>query len=377
MNWTDEFLDHKRTLGDPLADGVIQKLIQEDGEESSRKIFDKLIRNVELPINELPEEIQYFMNQTAKLPDWLSQEDLQLSNLFFKDHGPKLLLLLYFKSLPLLYSDVKGAEVLVRTGKLTHQKESTEIFARRIAETGQFLLMVMANDNFKKNSVAITTIRKVRLIHAAIRHFIAKQWDDEKLGKPINQEDMALTLMTFSVSLIDGLHQLFIRENVEFLSAYFERWKAIGLILGVDRDLIPENIDEGRDLLSKILERNSGSSEAGVLLTNALVDFSKNTIPGKIFDVTPEAMITYFAGTKISGYLQVNNQLGCVGFAIPAVLASIFHLGEQLEGRSDRINHIADKLSNKLIYAMVNYFDTYKNKQFEIPVEFRKLWNET
>ena len=377
MNWTDEFLGHKRTLGDPLADGVIQKLILENGEESSRKIFDNLIRNIELPIDELPAEIQDFMNQTAELPDWFSTKDMEMSNLFFKDHGPKLLLLLYFKSLPLLYSDVNGAEVLVRTGKLTHQKESTEIFARRIAETGQFLLMVMANDNFKKNSVAITTIRKVRLIHAAIRHFIAKQWDDEKLGKPINQEDMALTLMTFSVSLIDGLQQLMIRENDALLNAYFERWKAIGLLLGVNPDLIPENIDEGRILLTKILERNSGSSEAGILLTQALVDFSKNTIPGKIFDITPEALINYFVGTKISGYLHVNNQLGCVNFAIPAVLASIFHLGEHLEGKSTRISHIADKLSNKLIHAMVNYFDTYKTKAFEIPAEFQQLWNHS
>lgn len=374
MKWNNEFLDVKRTHTDPLADEVIKQLIDSKGKEASRKFFDKLIREIELPIEELPDEIQEFMQNTAELPAWLSQDDLQKSNLFFKDHGPKLLLLLYFKSLPLLYSDVNGAQVLVKTSRLTHQDESMEIFARRIAETGQFLLNVMANDNFHGNGKAINTIRKVRLIHAAIRHFIGKDWDTINLGKPINQEDMALTLMTFSVSLIDGLRQLLIDESDVFFNAYFERWKAIGLLLGVDQDLIPADIDEGRLLLTKILERNSGTSEAGILLTKALVDFSKNAIPGKIFDITPEVLINYFTGSTVTEYLHVNSQPGCFGFAIPALFASIFHLGERLEGNSDRINYIAIKLSNRLIHAMVNYFDKYKNQTFEIPAEFKPYW---
>ena len=170
MKWIDELLDKKRLQADPLADEVIKNLIQEKGETESRIFFDKLIRNLELPFDDLPEQINEFINQTNELPKWLSEEDLIKSNLFFKDHGPKLLLLLYFKSFPLLYSDVKGAQVLVKTSRLTHHDESMEIFARRIAETGQFLLTVMANDNFMANSRAVNAIRKVRLIHAAIRH---------------------------------------------------------------------------------------------------------------------------------------------------------------------------------------------------------------
>ena len=373
MKWTNDFLDRKRKLADPLADDIIRELIESNGENASRELFEELITDIDLPIAKLPPGIQKFLTKTAKLPDWLSGEDLNQSNLLFKDHGPKMLLLLYFKSLPLLYSDIKGAQVLWHTSRLTHSEQSLEIFARRIAETGQFLLNVMANDNFSKSSTAIITIRKVRLIHAAIRQFAGKNWDTEKYGIPINQEDLALTLMTFSVSLIDGLKQLSIEVNEHQIAAYFERWKAIGLLLGIDENILPENIDDGRMLINIILKRNMGTSEAGILLTKALVEFSKNAIPGNIFDVAPETLIEYFTGSEISGHLGIKNQAGCFGFGVPALLVYIFNLGEKIEGDPEKINYIANKLSSKLMEAMVNYFDKYKERHFEIPDEFR-IW---
>jgi hypothetical protein len=374
MKWTDEFLDEFRHLADSLADGVLEKLIKTKGIDASKEFFNKLISNIELPINELPEEIQDFMLETIALPAWLSDEDLSNSNRFFIDHGPKLLLLLYFKSLPLLYSDANGAQVLITTSRLTHIDQSLDIFAKRIAETGQFLLHVMSNDNFRKENTAINTIRKVRLIHAAIRQFASPGWDEEQHGKIINQEDMALTLMTFSVSLIQGLEQLLIRSEQVMVHSYFERWKAIGLLLGVHPDLIPESIHDGKQLLTKILERQSRPSEAGTLLCKALVHFAKNSIPGKIFDITPESLIYYFNGREIAQHLGITHNSGCLGFAVPNILASIFSTIERLESKSDRIEMISNKLSKKLVLAMINYFDSKKLKRFIIPAEFQTAW---
>ena len=370
MKWTNSYLDEKRQEADPLADELIDELIVLHGEKASKELFDRLVTNLELPVIDLPPSVKKFLHHTAKLPKWLSNEDLTSSNLLFRDHGPKMLLLLFFKSLPLLYSDAKGAQVLQHTSRLTHSEDGLEIFARRIAETGQFLLNVMANDNFSQNSMAITTIRKVRLIHAAIRHFTDRHWDKEKYGVPINQEDMALTLMTFSISLIDGLKQLSINEKEDRLIAYFERWKAIGVLLGIHEDLLPVNIEDGRMLLKAILNRQMAESEAGKQLTKALVLFAKESIPGKIFDVAPEALITFFTGHEISGILGINNKPGCFGFGIPAILISVFNLGEKLEGDQNKINYLANMLSGKLMQAMVNYFDKYKERKFVIPKEF-------
>lgn len=374
MKWTDDFLDQKRQEADPLADELLRKLIEEQGLEASKQLFDKLITNIELPKEELPIDLQEFLDATVSLPSWFSREDMQDSNRFFIDHGPTMLVVLYYKSLPVLYSDVKGAGVLTSTSRLTSEDKSLAIFARRIAETGQFLLDVMANDHFTTSEKAVNAIRKVRLIHAAIRQFLKPHWDIEKNGQPINQEDMALTLMTFSISMIDGLEQLSVPLDERMSQAFFERWRAIGLLLGVDPDMIPKNSEEGRQLTKKVLDRVSGPSDAGKILTSALIKFSKDSIPGKIFDITPESLIYFFNGKELAEHLGVSERSGCLGVAIPSVMAKAFSSIERLENKSDRIEYVSNQLSKKLISALVKYFDTYKQRRFSVPEEFQVAW---
>lgn len=374
MKWTDEFLDQKRLEADPLADDILRKFIEVQGIEASKQLFDKLITNIELPKEELPDDLHEFFDATVSLPSWFSKQDMIDSNRFFIDHGPTMLVILYFKSLPILYSDVKGAGVLTSTSRLTNRDQSMAVFARRIAETGQFLLDVMANDHFTTNEEAVNTIRKVRLIHAAIRQFLTSHYDIEKNGKPINQEDMALTLMTFSISMIDGLKQLSVPIDERMSQAFFERWRAIGMLLGVNPDLIPKDIEDGRLLTKRILKRVSGSSEDGKILTTALIQFSKNSIPGKIFDVTPESLIYFFNGKELAEHLGVSKHPGCLGVGIPAVLAKAFSSIERLEDKSDRIEYVSYKLSRKLISALVKYFDTYRQRKFSLPEEFKLAW---
>jgi len=375
MPWSDKYLDQKRLETDLLADDLISQVVQQQGKTEIYALFKKLISNIELPIDDFPGTIRHFLESTAELPAWLSIEDLKNSNLFFVDHGPKMLLLLYFKSLPLLYSDAKGAQVLVRTGRLTHQEDSQAIFTRRIAETGQFLLNVMSNDNFMSGGLAINSIRKVRLIHAFIRLFMKKGWDINSLGQPINQEDMAYTLMTFSISLIDGLKQLNLDLDEKQMYAYFERWRAIGQLLGVADDMIPQSIDEGRLLTQRVIERQSAESDEGKLLTKALIEFAKYGIPGKIFDIAPEALITYFVGASLGKKIGISDAFGCLGFGIPAILASTFRIVEKLEKKSDRIEHISNKISKRLVIGMVRYFDKHSERHFQIPTEFQKAWD--
>lgn len=241
QRWTDSFLDAKRLQADPLADAVLLQLVNEQGEEAARSLFDELIRRIEMPLNVFPAVIQVFLKQTNQLPDWVDWNKVALANRLFLDHGPKFLIFLYYKSLPLLYCCKNGAQVLVQTGRLTHKEETLKIFARRIAETGQFLLEVMTPDALRPGGQGIQAIQKIRLIHASIRRFIpADRWDVNALGKPINQEDMALTQLTFSIAITDALIQFGIQEDETLQEAYVHTWSAIASLLGVDEDLIAE-----------------------------------------------------------------------------------------------------------------------------------------
>ncbi|MCB0850645.1 MAG: DUF2236 domain-containing protein [Bacteroidetes bacterium] len=374
--WDDAFLDQARLRTDPLADQVIADLVQEKGLTEAKKIFDILIRNVELPLDQLPESTREYFAQTSELPSWADTQKINWAQELFLDYGPYFMVFLYYKSLPTLYACKNGVEVLVRTGRLAEDRKDIEKFTRRIAETGQFLMYSMAPGAMGKKGRAIETAQKVRLIHAAIRAFVKKEgWDADQLGEPINQEDLAITLMTFSVSLIDALPKVKMGLTDEEANAYLHNWKVIGHILGIEPALLPADIHEGRYLLKRILERQAGETEGGKIMASALIQFAKEVLPGKAFDTSPQAIMRYLAGDELTDMLGVEPKAGCLGSIAPFFMKQIIRKVERMEDSDIAPKLILDSLSHKLMMAMVRYFNNYKNRPFEVPEELAEAWD--
>jgi hypothetical protein len=374
--WTSDFFEAKRKIADPDADAAIEAMVEEKGTEEARHLFDLLTRNIDMPVDQFSDSILNFLNTHQQLPDWADQEKIRAGHLLFRDHGPKCLIFLYYKSLPLLYSCAKGAEVLVHTSRLTNSEEGLKIFTRRIAETGQFLLNVMTEDGLQPGGIGLQTIQKVRLIHASIRFFLRqKDWDTSAFDEPINQEDLAITLMTFSIALIDALRQFNIDVPIEQAEGYLHTWSCIGSLLGIDEDLLPQNEIQARFLLNTILERQSGRSDAGILLTQALLSFAERTIPRERFDRLPPILMRFLIGEERAQMLGITPENGCISWLIPKAFQSYFNLSERLEDKvSEPLQIFLDKLSRSTASAMVGYFDNYKQQYFQIPKEFKSIW---
>jgi hypothetical protein len=370
--------DSYRQSGDPLADAAIGQLVAEKGPAEARELFSLLIHRIEMPIEELPACLQDYWATTDRLPDWVDWEQVRIANALFVDHGPKFLVFLYYKSLPLLYSCANGAKVLIQTGRLTQQEDSLEIFTRRIAETGQFLLTVMAPDALRPCGPGIRAIQKVRLIHAAIRYFVLEsgRWDAEAWGLPINQEDMAMTLTTFSSAITDALGQFDVPENPLRLEAYQHTWAAIGQLLGVVPDLLPKTTAASRTLMEAVLERQSAASDDGQVLTEALFGFARKLLPEELARI-PELLLLHLIGPERAKMLGVESGGGCLGIVLPQFIGSLFRLGERLEDRvQEPLRVFIDMLSQKMMERMVLYFDNYKQRHFEVPAGLRKVWLE-
>ena len=370
-NWVcmlnDEFLDQCRLLGDLPADEALAALVAEKGEAEARRLFDLLIRRIEMPLDELPGSLRGFLASTDRLPDWADPHKVDLAHELFLDHGPKFLVFLYYKSLPLLYSCANGAQVLVRTSRLTNDTQDLTIFTRRIAETGQFLLEVMSRGNLQPGRPGIQAIQKVRLIHASIRRFLPKADWDPAWGTPINQEDMAVTLMTFSISMIDALGQFDIPEREERLETFLHTWTAIGQLLGIREELLPRTLPEAQSLIDRILARQSKASEAGTLLTNALLDFAESVLPDR-FDALPKHLMQHLIGPERAQMLGVSPANGCLAFLLPEALRTYFRISERLEDRIEQpLGVFLDLLARKTAEGMVGYFDKHKGRAFHIP----------
>ncbi|MEZ4892001.1 MAG: oxygenase MpaB family protein [Saprospiraceae bacterium] len=376
-SFSDEQLDELRQIGDPLADEAIEQIVAEKGAKEAGEIFNLLIRRIELPISELPESLHLYLAESAKMPVWVDWEKVKLANELFLDHGPKFLVFLYFKSLPLLYSCANGAQVLVQTGRLSGKVDTQDIFTRRIAETGQFLLDVMAPGALEHGGKGVQTIQKIRLIHASIRYFVGKNntWDSNTLGVPVNQEDLAITLTTFSSVITDALEQIGITESPARIEAYQHTWAVIGYLLGIREAMLPTSPIESRNLMNKILERQSAGSEAGTQLTSALLGFAKPFFPAEAQN-TPILIMQHLIGEERSTMLGVSHRPGCLGILLPEVISRIFKLGEKLEDRiKEPLKVFIDVISWQMMEQMVQFFDKYKQRQFELPDVYEKLWN--
>jgi len=203
---SNEQLLEKRKIGDALADSVIQKIIEREDGSKVAELFNTLTQNVDVPMDGLPEEAIEYFESTKKLPDYYDQKMIKEAQEIFSLYGPEISMLLMCKSLPQCYACGKGAKVLYHTGRLVEHNDNFELLTRRLMETAQFVIYVLAPNSFSDTGKAIITTQKVRLIHASIRYFISKsgRWDYDYYGVPINQEDMAGTLMFFSSFFLVG-----------------------------------------------------------------------------------------------------------------------------------------------------------------------------
>ena len=299
--WSVEMLEEKRKHTDPLADQVVATIIKSGYEEKINEVFHTLIKNEsfsEDTFKGFPDEVRKpvtdYFNTTKILPDWVDDAQVKIGENIFSLYGPEISMLLNVKSLPLCYACSKGAKVLYMTGRLSDKNGNIDPLARRLMETAQMIINVMAPGGLSAGGKGIVTMQKVRLIHASIRYFIKNPalnkagWDVEEVGEPINQEDMAGTLMSFAALIIKGLEQLNITLTEQEENAYMHCWRIVGHVMGVDEDLIPTNYADGWDLGIAIMGNQAAESSWGQELTNSCISFLQSIIPGNLFDDVPE-----------------------------------------------------------------------------------------
>ncbi|WKN43837.1 oxygenase MpaB family protein [Tunicatimonas pelagia] len=269
--YNDQFLDEMRLRTDPIADEAVADLMRNKQAKQYHSIIQSLtVNNYQLPTG-LPDSVVYFLETTRQLPEWVDFKLMQRGQQFLEKHISDLLLMLGLLSLPFDYASADGAQVLYRSERLRKNP------AKRLAETGQYVLDVGEKNGFSPQGKAICSAQKVRLVHATIRYHIQQKNDwNEAWGQPVNQEDMAGTNLSFSVLPIRGLRKIGIEVSQEEAHAYIHLWNVANYTMGVDEPLLPDTTKEAFWLLKKISERQHAPSKAGQELTKSLLTVVPN-----------------------------------------------------------------------------------------------------
>jgi hypothetical protein len=332
-------LQKARLQTDTVADATVEELFAEHNFRQLNEWIAALVRNDQPVPAEFASSLSRYFAETSALPDWANRRKMQQGASFFARHSRPILSILGCYSLPYCYAAADGAQVLWLSQRIRNDAR------RRLAETAQFLLEVMDKNAFAPAGKGIRSIQKLRLIHAAVRCHVHRsgQWQDA-WGAPVNQEDMAGTHLSFTYIVLDGLAKLGFYYSQEDAEAYLHLWNVIGRMLGMEEDMLPQNLKAAYWLDRRIRERHFRPSEAGAGLTKALLDCMTETVPSAMAaDFLPSYM-RFLLGDNVADLLAVP-----AGKAASIALGPI-RVGNSISGLFNQFNRSpADQITDMLL----------------------------
>ncbi|MGH3669709.1 MAG: oxygenase MpaB family protein [Pseudonocardiaceae bacterium] len=289
-----------RGAGDPLADTGITETYSLGKAEQVRQALVGFGSNSDAVPAGLPPALRQYFDRSSVLPEWADPARMERGHLLLGRYQPQMVTTLLCASLPLCYGCAKGAQVLYRSQRLT-----SGVY-RRLMETSQFLVDVLDSGGLDPGGRGVRSAQKIRLLHATMRYHVARQDDwESQWGLPVNQEDLAGTLLSFSVVIPRGLECLGVSLPIDDRDAFFHIWRVIGHILGVDERINPAEFDDGVALFDTILQRQQAPSEAGTALTKGVLDFIREVLPGPAFAGVGPTLIRHLAGDAAADLVDV------------------------------------------------------------------------
>jgi hypothetical protein len=388
---TPDFLNSLRSQTDPLGDQVIASIISSGKEKQINDILMNLVRNDSFQKGmfaslgpETSAVMDSYIEESSQLPAWADTTLIKKGQKLFELYGPEVFMLLNVSSLPMCYCCGKGAQVLFDTGRLMAPNGNTDPLARRLMETAQMIVNVLSPGGLDANGRGIVTLQKVRLIHASIRYFLKHQqtpWDGAKLGEPINQEDLAGTLMSFGPVILAGLKKLGVRFSDEDATAYMHCWNIAGHMLGIGEALLPDTYEQGFELASKILSHQAQPSEAGKALTSSCTTFINYVIPGNAFDSLPSYLMWYFlqdfsesSEKDLASCIGVSSQADMKDKLVVRLTHFVTETLSVVESHDVFVRKVVSAFNKLLLQGIIHYYNGGKGVQFFIPPSLEASW---
>ena len=289
-------LDALRAVGDPEADATVAALGRDIW------VVNAMLRHVhrnEEPLPDgVPPLVRRFFEAHVGLPAQFDPARAARAQHFASRHLFQITLALFCASLPTAYGAARGSRVLAATGRMAGKE-----LDRRVNETAQFLLEVIAPGAFSPRGSALRAIQKVRLMHAAVRaHLAAAEPEGTEIA--INQEDQLGTLFAFSVVVIRALRRLGVTVEPDEAEDYYQLWRAVGAMLGIRSELLPHDFIAACDLTDRIAARQLEASPHGRALMAELLAGMERHVPSAL-QRAPRLLVRYLVGDELADALGV------------------------------------------------------------------------
>ena len=304
--------------------------------------------------------LRQYLQAAKGLPEWADPVRLQRAETIFMEYGPLSCTLLFCASLPECYVVPDLAAVLHVAGQLEQHTEY------RIRATAAMIFPVMMKGGLSSpEGGGVAQILKVRLIHAMIRNLIlrgdpaqvspgravpalaamqgstamhhamfAQGWNTDANGLPCNQEELAYTLLTFGYVFLRGMRRLGQGLSPADEEAYLHIWNVVGHVLGIERALMPQTMDEAQAQFARlqlqgraqplVTDRTRVSAaDPRPALGQALMQVMAGVIPWRVVKPFPVLLTRYLCGHQTARDLGLTSWISWLSRALFALVMFI------------------------------------------------------
>jgi hypothetical protein len=236
--------------------------------KTGRLLFEQALEHGLASLPDAPAPLRDFFDIVERRPDWLDEDRLREGAEVSCRGGADILYIARDVSLIGGYQASAFNKTLLLTGAL--EKGPT----RRFAETLRWALDCTAPGGMERQGVGFKSTLRVRLIHGLVRRHVRRlpQWRTEEWGLPINQTDMAATLLgSFNMPLL-GARLMGMPQTRRERDAVTHLGRYVGWLMGVEPRWLASDERTALTLLYQFALSLSNPDETSAQLARPMID---------------------------------------------------------------------------------------------------------
>ena len=260
-------LGERLTVGDEPMDRLVEWM-SAAGMEQTRPLFDRALTEGIANVPDAPDPLREFFVQIETVPDWVDPDKLRRGARALRRGGADGMYIARDVSLLGGYQFSGFNKTLVRTGAL--EKGSN----KRFAETMQWAMDVISEGGLDPLGAGYRSTIRVRLIHAFVRRHVAAMpdWRCDEWGLPVNQTDMAATLVGALIAPPAGSVGMGFLFSPAELDGIAHLTRYAGWLIGVQDEWLPHSFRDGVRILYNTLTALAAPDESTKQLAVPMAD---------------------------------------------------------------------------------------------------------
>lgn len=237
-------LGERLTVGDEPMDQLVDWMTA-NGMKALRPLFDRALAEGIDAVPEAPEPLRRFFIEIETAPAWVDADMLRVGQRALRRGGADGMYVARDVALLGGYQFSGFNQTLLRTGAL--EKGSNQ----RFAETMQWAMDVIGVGGLDRQGAGYRSTVRVRFVHAMVRRHVTAMpdWRDDQWGVPVNQTDMAATLVGALIApVVGGLAMGIVMSPYELKCiAHLARY--VGWLIGVQDEWLPTSFRDAIRIL--------------------------------------------------------------------------------------------------------------------------------